>query len=394
MLDLLHTYTPTLLLIGLLAIALHLAGSGQAPLIVDAAFVALLLARPSLPAAALLVVQYGARRWAVSSRGLASFVAMPEIVTGVLLPGAGRAPVSRAATEPTIVLPAPAARPLPPREWLHRLNHDATAPHLAVVGPTRAGKTTLVQAALGNRPGQVVIATPKPVSKDPWGGAGAVRLGEERGDVTYAPLADAVDQVYREMLRRNREDAAAEQLTLVLDDYSTLVAERPEVRPQVLRLWTMAASAGVRVVIIDTEESVKAWGIEGRGDARSNLIFVRVNPDRSAEIYRWGETHAPIDTAQVKQLADHAQLAGRVWPGLSVWSSVRPSVAVETANMPPATQTDGRTAEHQAKIALLTELRSRMSRDAARAYLVPRGITFENKDWTEAGEPSAPSAAS
>lgn len=51
-------------------------------------------------------------------------------------------------------------------------------------------------------------------------------------------------------------------------------------------------------------------------------------------------------------------------------------------------------AEHQAKIALLAELRGRMSREAARTYLAPRGITFENKDWTEAGELSAPSAAS
>lgn len=388
MLDFLHNYGPLLLTACCLAVAAHLLRSGQAPFIIDALFVGLLLARPSLPAAALLVVQYGARRLPMSARGMAGWWgSMPEPVASVLLPGA---PVVRSpAAAPTIALLA-APAPLPSREWLYRVNHNETAPHLAVVGPTRAGKTTLVQAALGNRPGQVVVCTPKPAGKDPWGGAPAVRLGEERGDISYAPLADAVHQVYREMLRRNRDDAGGEMpLTLVIDDYSTVVAERPEVRQWVLRLWTMAASCGIRVVIIDTEESVKAWGIEGRGDARSNLVFVRVSPDRSAVMYRWGDAPISLDTRDVKRLSDHAQLATRGWPGLSVWS-VRPSEAVPPPDsglsMRTDGRTDGRTTERQAKIALLAELRGRMSRDAARTYLAGRGITFENSDWTEAGE--------
>lgn len=388
MLDFFHTHGPTLLVAGLLAMALHLLRSGQAPFIVDAAFVALLISRPSWSAMALLLVQYGARRLPLSARGLASLWTMPELVSSVLLPGAGR---FVAATGATVALPAAAPAPLPAREWLWRINQDPTAPHLAVVGPTRAGKTTLVQAALGNRGGAVVIATPKPASKDPWGGAPAVRLGEERGDVTYAPLADAVRQVYDEMLQRNRADAAGEQpLTLVLDDYSTLVAERPEVRPWVLRLWTMAASCGIRVVIIDTEESVKAWGIEGRGDARSNLIFVRVAPDRSAAIYRWGETHAPIDTAQVKQLSDHARLAARAWPRLSVWSAPVPPVLP----LSDATdrQTDHRQTTDEGMIELL--IAQHYTREKAREWLAARGLGLDNNVWSKVAARVKAAAAS
>lgn len=378
MLNFLHNHGPLLLLFGALAMALHLLRSGQAPFLIDALFVGLLLARPSLPAAALLVVQYGARRLPVSARGMAGWWGlMPGPVASVLLPGAGGVPARRLVVEPTIALPPAPPAPLPSREWLYRLNHDETAPHTAVVGPTRAGKTTLVQAVLGNRPGQVVICTPKPAGKDPWGGAPAVRLGDERGDVTYAPLADAVHQVYDEMLRRNRADAAGQPLTLVLDDYSTLVAERPEVRPWVLRLWTMAASCGVRVVIIDTEESVKAWGIEGRGDARGNLIFVRVNPDRSAVMYRWGGALSPIDTRDVKQLADHARLAARGWPGLSVWSAggdLEPQTASDR-------QTDGRQTADDDLIEYLMERGH--SRDKARAWLGQRGMGLDNNLWTK-----------
>lgn len=398
-----------LLLAGALAVAVHLLRTDRGELLIDAAFVALLLARPSWAAAALLIVQYGARRVPPVARGLAGLWGRP--VSALLLPGAEGVPPRDArpapapAVGPTIALPpavppAPPAQPaapppVPTHRWLEKLNRDETAPHLAVTGPTRSGKTTLVTAVLADRAGEIVICTPKPPSTDPWAGAQAVRLGEERGDITYAPLADAVRQVYGEMLRRNQADAQGlDPLTLVLDDYSTLVAERPEVRPWVLRMWTLGASCGIRVIIIDTEENVRAWSIEGRGEARGNLIFVRLSADRTATLYRWGEVPAPIDVDHVRRLFDGARLSARVWAGLSVWSSVRPSVAAEAPNEPPTVQTDGRTAAHQAKIALLAELRPRMSRAEARAYLATRGITFENGDWTEAGSPSALSAAS
>lgn len=377
MLELLHNHAPLLLLIGALAVAVHLVRAGQAPLLVDVLFVGLLLARPSAPAALLLLVQYGARRVPFVAGGMAALWGRP--IPAMLLPGAPLAPVVRpvAAAEPATV-PRP-VRPLPSREWLHRVNQDATAPHLAITGPTRAGKTTLALAALGNRPGQVVVCTPKPASKDPWGGAPAVRLGEERGDITYAPLANAVEQVYKEMLRRNREDATGEPISLILDDYSTLVAERPEVRPQVLRLWTMAASCGIRVVIIDTEESVKAWGIEGRGDARSNLVFMRVSPDRSAAIYRWREAPAPINTGEVMHLARHARLDARAWPGLSVWSAPAPPVLP----LPDATdrpQTDRQTTD-EGVIELL--IAQNYTREKAREWLATRGLGLDNNVWSK-----------
>jgi hypothetical protein len=233
----------------------------------------------------------------------------------------------------------------------------------------------------------LVICTPKAASTDPWGGFGAVRLAVTVQEISYAPIVDAIGQVYRELLRRNAEDTILQDawLTLVIDDYSTVVAEAPEVRPMVLRLWTLGASARIRVIVIDTEENVRAWGIEGRGEARSNLVFIRLTDDRNAAMYRWGQAPTPIDTREVKRLADGARLSFRAWRGLSVWSA-----SVEAAPDPVSVgtmdgRTDGRTAERQAKIALLTELRTRMSRAEARVYLAAQGITFENSDWTEAG---------
>jgi hypothetical protein len=282
-------------------------------------------------------------------------------------------------------VPTPAV-PLPLREWLNVANRTPTVPHLAATGPARSGKTTTILAVLADRESELVICTPKAASTDPWGGFPAVRLCVTREAINYAPIADAIRQVYHEMLRRNAEDTILQDvwLTLVIDDYSTVVAEAPEVRPLVLRLWTLGASARIRVIVIDTEENVRAWGIEGRSEARSNLVFIRLADDRSATMYRWGQTPTPIATDAVKRLADAARLGGRAWHGLSVWApEAVPVSSLQTAQTDR--QTDRPAADHQAKIALLAELRTRMGREEARVYLAARGIRFDNSDWTEAG---------
>lgn len=206
-------------------------------------------------------------------------------------------------------------------DWLRVLNDQPDVnPHLAICGPTRSGKTTLVTALLVNRPGSLVIATPKGADTDPWGGFPAVRLAYDaaRGEVSYAPIGAAIRAVYQEMNRRNAQPGADRApLTLVIDELTTVNYELREdkVMEMIARLWTMGASCGVRVITLDPTVNVKGWGIEGRSDLRESLVFVRCQPDKSANYYRWSdEARAfPIDTMGLPAVAARGLDPARVW---------------------------------------------------------------------------------
>lgn|SRR5574342_64785 len=390
------TTTATLLLLAVAAIA---ARQRDVTWLLDAAFV-LLYARYPLPATlALIAIQAGVRRVPTLARECAVLLRIEEPAGWTLrallfvLPGlrAYADPSQRPLTVATVALDPIDLPPLTSREWLAWANDDETAPHLGAIGPTRAGKTTLVLAALSRRKGDLVIATPKSKETDLWGNFPAVRMhfNLETQDADFAPLADVVRQAHREMLRRNAEQTIGQEdwLTVVLDEYSTLVSKRPEVRQWVIDLWTMGASAKIRVVVVAPEVNVRAWGIEGRGDVRENLIFARVAPDRTAQLFRidgQGRPIAPrrIDTRHVKQLADQAVLSFRAWPRLSVWTAPAGGSNSPTTAKALAAQTADRQT-HAADDDLLAFLANRgLKREEARAWLLARGMGLDNNRWS------------
>ncbi len=405
------TTIATLLFVAIAAIA---ARQRDATFLLDAAFVALYARYPMPATLALVAVQSTVRRVPTLARECAVLLRVSEPAGWTLhallfvLPGlrayAAKQTTNderRTMTGPTVALDPTDLPPLTPREWLAWTNDDESAPHLGVIGPTRAGKTTLVLAALGRRKGDLVIATPKSKETDPWGGFVAVRLHYANDTADFTPLADVVRQVHREMLRRNAEQTIGQEqpLTLVLDEFTTLAAEQPAIRPLVLQLWTMGASAKIRVVVVAPEVNVRAWGIEGRGDVRENLIFARVAPDRSAQMFRIDQQGRPIaprriDTRTVKQLADQAVLSFRVWPRLSVWTPAGGGSIPKTATKVAVAQT----ADRQTATAdddLLEFLAGRgFKREEARAWLSQRGMGLDNDRWAEIRKRTRASAAS
>lgn len=200
-------------------------------------------------------------------------------------------------------------------DWLRHINDMPDVnPHLAVCGPTGSGKSTLVLAALRQRPGQFVIATPKNAVDDPWGGFPAARLAFSREGVDWSNIGAAIELVYDEWLRRNIDgDAPRTPLTLVIDEYVTIIDKLPALKSKVIDLWAMGRSVGIRLIVLGTEVNVKAWGIEGRGDVRGNLLFIETRPDKSAAMYRWGSERETIDTSAVPKLAAGPIHRDRVW---------------------------------------------------------------------------------
>jgi hypothetical protein len=160
-----------------------------------------------------------------------------------------------------------------------------------------------------------VICSPKHADDDPWGGFPAVRPQVVGGRFSFDGIRDAAQAVYREMLRRNTEGARdAAWLTLVLDDYGILIGKVPELSAWVLDLVALGRSVRVRVVLLSTETNVKAWGWEGRSEARTSCLFVECEEDtRRAVMFRWGKERQAIDTRHVYALAQRARLDGRAW---------------------------------------------------------------------------------
>ena len=149
-----------LLVLGWIAIA---ATRFRAPMLVDLAAIGLYAARPSLGTLALVATQVAVRYVPELARELALLLRLSSLAGWtrafalLLLPGLARyalAEVSASIVEaPAELAPTPNSQPLTPEpllinEWLHLLNHDATAPMVGVIGATRLGKTTLVLVGL------------------------------------------------------------------------------------------------------------------------------------------------------------------------------------------------------------------------------------------------------
>jgi hypothetical protein len=250
-----------------------------------------------------------------------------------------------------------------------------------------------VLAALSRRKGVFVITTPKAEATDPWGGLRAVRLriDLEARVVNWRPIAQAIARVHFEMLRRNAENTITHEdwLTLVIDEFGTTIAFAPDVRQHVLNLWLMGASSKIRLVVLAPEINVKAWGIEGRGDVRENLVFAKVAPDRTVQMGRLdgqGRLQSPrrLDTRAVLQLAQQAQLSFRVWLGLSEaadrWGD---DVATAPAIAPARqTQTETHGRRPMASDAEIDELLTKgYKRREAEAALRQQGKGLDHNRW-------------
>jgi hypothetical protein len=240
-----------------------------------------------------------------------------------------RAAPPRPAVEPARPAAAqqpPAPAPLSLRAWLNRVNQEPDrAPHLVATGPTGSGKSTLVLAALVDRPGRIVIVSPKSQKTDPWGGLPVVRL--RRQDMSVADIAETIASVSQEMRRRYAHEAEVEAdwLTLVIDEYPTITAEIKGLADTVLHMLRMARSARIRLILIATEVSVKAMGLEGNGAARENCLFVECADDKSAAIYRWGKPAEPIDTTQVLAIAHRSIPLHRWWSAATMPALTTPA---------------------------------------------------------------------
>lgn len=209
--------------------------------------------------------------------GLIGFAALaasrPDLIFGVLREREG--PPSRSRDRPELAEQV-AASIRPRWRWEPILNHTPDeVPHLFIYGPSGSGKTVFAQHLIASREGQVVVLDPKwQVGK--WGGVPAATVDDEG---SYAPIDAAAAQLlaeFRQRLRLHKEGRTAAPLTVVIDEMPDLNDECPNVRKLFLSLLRMGRELRMRLIALSTGRGVEDLGLKGRGDARHNLVTVRL----------------------------------------------------------------------------------------------------------------------
>ena len=261
-------------------------------------------------------------------KALPALPALPQLGQLAQLPQRLRRAALPGPAEPPSVRPrrAPAPALLRPRQWLTAVNdRPDDNPHLTVVGPSGCGKTTFVSAALSQRPGRVVVLTPK-VSPGAWHGAEVVTLSD---DLSYKPLADALNDLQTEAKQRSvalRRGERLEPLTVVLDELPELVAEIPGAGKFAVRLSRWGRELGMRQVVLATSDA--ALNIPGWAATRANYVRVELGKPTDDGTRPATLERQPMDLGNVRAGAERAQLrpwraaAGAQTTPLSVPTSV------------------------------------------------------------------------
>jgi hypothetical protein len=242
--------------------------------------------------------------------------------------------------------PAPTSTaPLAPATWLALVNDrpDEIA-HLAIFGPSGSGKTSLCQGILTARGGQVVVIDPKPPrpGQTKWGGLPYLRIDS---DGTYRTIDKALRLLRREVnVRLAALDAGVESslLTIVLDEYKTLVRECPESAPDLLlRISDIGRELGIRLIILSQSRGVVALGVKGQGDTRENFVTIAIDRQHRA-LLEWDESEYRLDTATVVAQATSPLSLSCWWPGLTVHADRSRELRISRlTGMPDQSDLDG-----------------------------------------------------
>lgn len=188
-------------------------------------------------------------------------------------------PVSPTPVSPTPVSPEGNTR-LPVitlRDLGQRLQ---TAAHIAVIGDTGSGKTTIGEALIRLLSGDGCVVDPKwHVGK--WGGLPSVGIDDDAG---YTHIEQGLKAVFKEFLarrvyKRDHPDVLFTHLWLVWDEINDTMEEVKGAGLWLRRLLRVAREYNVHCLFFPQSDRVQALGLEGHGDAKKNVLWIYLGDD-------------------------------------------------------------------------------------------------------------------
>ena len=165
--------------------------------------------------------------------------------------------------------------------------------HLAIVGGTGDGKSTLVQSLLQFL-GEKAIAIDPHWQPSNYPGIPTVAKGRNYGEYPADPIAfddliagvdcsytEAIATIHKEMDRRYKllrsGQPVGDRYSFILDEYTTFAGTHPKCSgDEVLSLIREARKVGLRLILLVQSDLLKDFKWEGQGAARKSLRWCRL----------------------------------------------------------------------------------------------------------------------
>lgn len=207
---------------------------------------------------------------------------------------------------------------LPIELWIKLVDRVA---HLAILGPTDSGKTTLAEAVLrmllersGDR--KTVIIDPKWKQQSPpkWGGLPAAMLDEAGGyTAVERVLQQLLDEFRARVKRLQQGQPLGDDIIIIWDEINDAMEEIGKMAGQILRrglrIWR---EYRLKLIIFPQSDLVEALGLSGHGDARQNLLWIYLM-EAALEKARELERQKVVDATFVHVLMQQERPAIMVW---------------------------------------------------------------------------------
>lgn len=212
-------------------------------------------------------------------------------------------------SNPTLFFP-PEEVPIPLPEWLGRVNRKADEnPHLGVEGPTGVGKTTTARVILADRSLEaasshiITVLTAK--QGDEWFPLQAIGIDN---DLTYTSIDREAEGLLVELKRRlalgeSEEKSRLPELTILVDDFTILSKECPNLALLIRKVLIIGRSLKIRLILLADTFLTKPLGIEGEGEIRKHFRMIRFR-GRGKAYLEEPESRGRISLMGVKDLAE------------------------------------------------------------------------------------------
>lgn len=149
-------------------------------------------------------------------------------------------------------------------------------PHVAVLAPTGAGKSTLMEALARTRGGQIVVIQPNR-KRGEWDGIPVAECDDDGG---YTAITAMLQAIRAEFARRGgamKHGDPGPWLTIVWDEVPLTMRKLRDIAPDlVIDLISAGRPRKMRAVLGSTSDRVGALGLEGFGDLLFSCAIIRL----------------------------------------------------------------------------------------------------------------------